>query len=388
MKSLMVSTTSHGNLALLPYLVQTGSKEVLEFLTDVNASATNEVEVRDQMRAIPRQTYTYTYDLAYLKTMGVANAVSAAIRSSWAVPEWAAAQSVVVASGQTVVNVDTAIHDLRVGSLAMLYSLAGTWELVEVASLTGTSITVPATSLNGLIYVVPVRIGYISGQSKFAPTGFDSQMKLVFNIDDVLTGLTETASQLNGLDLYTDPYLIDGSGATTISQDDVQVEYGTGNIDHSTSWARSQYGYNAQRDGLGPSDLWKLKQFFYRRAGKYRPFYQPTFESNLRKASTGTVASTFKFWDDGYVALLSSVRTRLGFKLRDGSWLIRNASAAVDLGADQGQVTLSAPLNVPASQIQLVSFVGQNRLDTDRLEITHQGNGYFTTAYNVLEIAP
>lgn len=388
MKSLMASTVSHGSLALLPYPIQTGAKETLEFYTDINASATNETEDRSQMRAIPRQSYAYVYDLPYLQTMGVFNAVSKALRAAWAVPEWSVAQAVTVVPGQIALPVDTLVHDFRVGSLALLYSLTGLWELVEVSALTSVSITVPATTLTGLIYVIPVRVGYVSAQTQLRPSGYDGAIKLTFNIDDVLAGLTETVPQLNGLDLYTDPYLIDGTGTTTISQEDEQVEYGTGNIAHATPWARSQYGANVRRDGLGAADLWAMKQFFYRRAGKFRPFYQPTFESNLRKASTGTVGSTFKFWDDGYVSLLSDVRTRLGFQLRDDSWLIRNASAAIDLGGGQGQVTLGAPLSIPASQIRLVSFVGQSRLDTDRLEISHQGNGYFTTAYNILEITP
>jgi hypothetical protein len=391
MTALTYSSLNFGTLAVLPYAPSGDAQETLEFYTDVLASHTAENETRSQMRAIPRHTIQYTYDLQYLLTQGVFNVGYSWIRNNWAVPFWTEAQQFTGTVGQTVYPLDTTVHDIRAGGMMLLYSLAKSWQIVEVSAVTATTVTATASTLKGLLFAVPIRVGYIDGSISMNPTGYKSSAQLTFNINDVLTGLGTTApAQYNGLDLYTDPYLIgDGdTGQTSISMQDNQVEFSVGNIAHSTPWKGSQYSKQYEYDGLGASDIRFIKDFFYRRAGKMKAFVAPTFESNLRKVSTGNVASVFKFYDDGYLSLLGTTRKTIAFCLDDGTWQLRQASSPMDVGSGVSQVNLDSALNVDASRIVYVSYAGTNRLDTDRLELNHKTAGYFTSSYQVLELTP
>jgi hypothetical protein len=314
------------------------------------------------------------------------------VRNNWGIPFWTEAQRVTgVADAQTVFNVDTTVHDLRAGSPVLLYQTYCKWEVKEIQSITGSSITLTnGTTLSGVVYVIPMLVGYVVGDITTSPTGFDSQAKLTFQITNVLTGLGVTVPpQYNGYDLYTDPYLAGDSsgGSNTFTQQQNTSDYDVGDIYQVTPWIPQRYSKNYATDGSGASDIRALKEFFYRRAGKFRPFYAPTFESNLRKASTGNITTTFKFYDDDFVAALASKRNVVAFGLDDGTWQLRPYSAPTALGDGTAQITLGSALNINASRILCVSYAALNRLDTDSLSIGHKQAGYFTSNFPALEIA-
>lgn len=388
MTTLTYNSPTYGELAIIPYPVDVGAKESILFFTDVLQSYTAENEDRGLMRAIPRQSLAYTYSLRYLLTMGVFNVAASWIRKNWAIPFWTEAQPVTSTLGQTVFAADTLVHDLRVGGMVLLYGWDQNWQVAEITAASSASVTTSVgATVAGQIFMVPVRRGFISGDLEFSPTGADSSVKFNYYIDDVLTGLGATVpDQYAGQDLYLFPYEVSDQGSTTVSMLDNQVEFDVGNIAHRSTWKTSQYGKKYYRTGKGAADIRALKEFFYRRAGRYRPFVAPSFESNLRKASTGNVASTFKFKDDGFVELMASLRTMIAFGLDDDSWVMRNITGAVSLGGGESQITLDSPLGIDAGRILTASYVGLNRLDTDTLDISHQNGGYFTTSYQVLEL--
>lgn len=388
---LTYNSTNFGNLAILPYAPMGQAQETLEFFTDVLTAYTAENESRFMMRAIPRQTIEYTYDLRYIMSQGVFNFGYNWLRGNWAVPFWTEAQQFTGTVGQTTYELDTTLHDIRAGGMLMLYDMAGNWQVLEVSAITASTVTATASTLKGMLFAVPVRNGYIDGDITLSPSGYESSAKIAFNINDVLTGLGTTApTQYSGLDLYTDPYLVgDGNtGATSLTRQETNSDYSVGNISHSTPWNAPRYAKQYEYDGVGVADLRYIKDFFYRRAGKMKSFISPSFESNLRKSSTGNITTAFKFFDDGYVSQLSAVRKTFAFELDDGTWLMRKVTAPTDLGGGLAQVTLDSALNVDASRIMCVSYAGTNRLDTDRLEINHLTAGHFTSSYQVLELIP
>lgn len=387
MDILKITIAPYGDLFIIPYAPNNSGGDALEFFTDVLNSYTNEAEVRAQMRAIPREELIYPYGFQYEKMMGTFNAVTAGIRARWAIPLWFEAQQVTVATGVAAIALDTDYHDFRAGGLAMVYTTRGTWQVLKVATAVAGVLTLAtAPTVGGKAFVMPVRLGWVSGQAAFKPTGYKNSTKLTYQVDDVRTGLTDAAPQYNGYDLYTDPYIIDGAGAGTVTRQDDQVEFSTGNIARSTPWKASEYGKMYGYVGTTPKELYDLKCFFYRRAGKFREFISPSFESNLRKASVGAVVSTFKIVDDGYASLMHHPGKLVGFGLDDGTWQIRAVNTVAVLGAGQSQLNLATPLNVDASRIRVVSYAGRNRLDTDRLEITLEPGGYSHAGFQVLEL--
>ena len=388
MSDLIFTSAIYGNIGVIPYPVRHGATEALEFYTDVLPSYTNEAEERRQLRALPRQYFKYTNDASFGNMQEIYNAVCANLRGKWLVPCWFEAQPIAVTTGQLIFAADTLLHDLRVNSHALLFKSICNWQVVRIAEVTDNSVTtVEPCAFTGRAYIVPLRVGKLSGNSSAAPTGFVNSFDLQYYVEDVLAGLTESPTQYNGKDLYTLPYLIEQAGNVKIFQDESQLEFSVGGINSETPWLKSAYSKEYKFDGQGIAEYREFKNWFYRRAGRYRDFYSPSFESNLQNRSTGNVASIFKFKDEGYVSRLFAHVKRIGFRLAGGSWEIRTATAAANLGGGESQITLNAPLNVPANQIELISFVSLNRLDTDRVELTLGQNDKFNSSASVVEIS-
>lgn len=386
MTALIFDSSIYGDVAAIPYPVRTNATESLEYYTDVLQSYTNEAEERAQLRALPRQFMSYRHDASFGYMQEIYNAVRANLRGKWLVPLWFELQSVVVAVDQSTFAVDTLLHDLRVNTHALIFKSLCEWQIVRITEKTDTSITTFETcTLQGRAFIVPFRVGRLTGNANASPTGYNNSFQLQYLVDDVLTGLTETPPQYNGKDFYTKPYLTDGKGSVQIIQPDDQLEFNVGGINSDTNWKRTvetkEYGF----DGQGIAEYRAFKNYFYRRAGRFRPFYSPSFESNLQNRSTGTVVNTFKFKNEGYDALFANIK-RIGFRLADGTWQVRSATATLDLGGGEAQISLDTPLNVAAKDIELVSFVSLNRLDTDRVELQLGQNQYFQTSASVVEI--
>jgi hypothetical protein len=387
MADLIFDSSLYGDVAAIPYPIQTGATEALEFYTDVLPSFTDEAEERSQLRALPRHSFEYAHALSLGYMQEIANALRANVRGRWLIPQWFEMQPVALAGGETTLEVDTTIHDLRADSHALIFKSLCDWQIVTVTSIEADSITFePACAFAGRAYVVPFIVGKITGLPSAKPSGFSNEFSIRYLADTALAGLTETPTQFNSQDLYTEPYLIQGRGDVRILQDESQLEFSVGGIDLSTVAPFSRYSKEYRFEGQGAAEMRAFKNYVYRRAGRFRPFYSPSFESNLTNLSTGTVVSTFKFKDEGYTDRLFPKINRIGFKLANGTWEIRTATASAHIGGGEDQITLDTPLNVPASSIELVSFVALNRLDTDRIEISLGQNQSFKSSASVLEI--
>lgn len=388
MANLIVNSSIYGQVGIIPYPVRDGATEALEFFTDVAPSYTNQVEERAQMRAIPRQYFQYAHDASFDYMQEIYNAVRANIRGDWLIPIWFEAQAVTAALGQQLFAVDTLLHDLRANSHAVIFKSICEWQVVEIASIAAASITtVEECALQGRAYVIPLRVGKLAGNVNASPTGYNNKFELQYYVQDVLEGLTETVTQYNGKDFYSVPYLMQGAGSVQIVQAEQQSDFSVGGIFSETPWLFSQYTKEYRFEGQGASEYRALKNWFYRRGGRFREFYSPSFESNLQNISTGTVGSTFRFKDEGYTDNLFSNIKRVGFRLANGTWQVRTVTGAANLGGGESQISLNSPLNVPAKDIELASFVSLNRLDTDRIDIRLGQNGTFKSAAAVMELS-
>lgn len=386
MANLILNTELFGSVGIIPYPVSPGASEILEYSTDVLASYTAKSEERNCMRALPRHNYQYVYKAGSNYMQAIFNALSSNIRGKWLIPLWFEVQEATATVGQTVFPVDTTIHDIRANSYVLIFSDVESWQVAKVSAVTNSSITCEASTLQGLIYIVPLRYGFISGQSNLAPNGYQNEIKARFEIEDVLSGIAAVPAQLNGKDFYTTPYLIADAGDSQIYMEEDQTQFEVGGINSSTPWLASRYGKTYLWDDNGQQALRALKAYFYRRQGRFRSFLSPSFEPNLRSASAGIVGTIFKFYDEGYTDNLFATKKLLGFKLNDGTWLTRTASNAIHLGNGLDQLTLSSALNVDANKISYVSFISENRLDTDRLEINLDIFDRFKANASVMEI--
>lgn len=383
-----VTTELFGELAVLPYQAEAPVKESLEFLTDV-IEAYDATEERLQMRSKPRQSFNYSIPLQAWRTAAAFNTEYGAIRKDWAVPIWTEAQYVgTVGAGLLEVLCNTSLYDLRPQSLAMLYNVCGDFQVIEIDEVFSDHITLLAdTEYVAGAWLMPVRKGWIQGNVDKPTSGHNGKSSLTFVIDDNPTITPAVPAQYLGDDIYYDvPLLSSGSLSASLSQQQDITDMSLGPVARRTNWNRPQYGKPWRTLLTTPQEIRSYREFLYRRAGKFRRFWFPTFENNMRIANTGNITTTLIIQSDSFIDY-ASLRTHIVIEA-GGVWYPRAVSNPVQVSATQVQLTLSSALNIQAQRITRTSYLGLHRFDADRIELNWQGGGVVESNVQVLELSP
>lgn len=382
-----ITTQLFGELAILPQQAEAPIKETLAFLTDV-MQAYNAKEQRLQLRTKARQTFAYTVPLQAWHMAAAFNTGYGAIRKRWAVPIWTEAQFVgTVAENAASIVCDTDNYDLRPASLAMLYAGCDKWQVVEISTVEAGQINI-ASDVTAVVgaWLLPVRLGWISDTIDKPTSGHNGKSSVTFEIEDTLELVGDVPPQYLANDIYYDaPLLSSGTLSRSIEQKLDKNDFDLGVVEYRSTWTNAQFGTPFRWIIEGPAAMRAYKKFLYRRAGKFRAFWTPTFENNMRVANTGTIASTLVIQNDAWTDY-ASVRTNIAIQRTNGTWLLRTVSNPVQIDATRIQLTLSSALNIPANDIARVSYLGLNRLDSDSIEINWNGNNVAEANVRILEL--
>lgn len=383
-----ITTSLFGVLELLPYQVQTTLTETLEFMTDV-FQAFDSTETRLQLRTVARQKYDVIVPISSDKIAPMFNSTYNALRKPWALPIWSEAQYVGnVVAGVAPIACDTVNYDLRAASLAFLYTADGSWQVVEIATITPSSI-VPNIALNAMVecYLLPLRLANLIGDVENDTTGYNATYKMSFQISDTIAISPSAPPQYLGNDIYFEAGLLSDTDLTrSITQRQDVNDFDLGVVAYRTPWANAQYGGVYNKLTLCATEMLAFKNFIYRRAGRFRAFWLPTFDVNFRVVQTGQITNTLAVEIDNYADY--STRSHLAIQTSDQEWHSFTISSTTVLSATVMQLNLDSALNYDASQILQISYLGLNRLDTDSIEIDWNGNGVASVSLNYLELTP
>ena len=385
---LIVDTGLFGELAVLPFPAAAPVNETLEFFTDLIVHRDGSEE-RQAKRKKARQFFNYKIPLQAWQSAATLNTAHSKLRSRWALPIWTEAQYVGnVAALAASIDCQTNIFDLRDESLALLFSGCGNWQIVEIETVGADSIAVAneLEAQNGC-YLMPVRLAWVQNNFEYKTNGGDWQAELKFEVEDNPFISTSAPTQYAGLDFYTNPGLLSGQDLSRfLNKLEDKTDFQVGPVARSTPWLNSKYGMPYKSLFESQAEIWAYKQWLFRRNGRERAFWMPTFENNLRIKNTGAVTTTLNAASDSFIAADSS-RAHVGIRLVSGEWLLRGISSPTQFDSDTLQLTLSSSLGVDASRIAFISYLGQTRLDSDSIEIEHIGNNKAQSTVNVLEIS-
>ena len=383
-----ITTSLFGELAILPHPAEVPVKETLEFLTDVLQSYKGK-EQRLQLRSKPRHYYEYKIPVQVWNSAAAFNTEAGAIRKRWAVPVWTEAQFIGdIAEAAVSVSCNTSLYDLRANSLALLFVNYESWQIVEIVSKTSNSIT-PLNSLSAMngAWLIPIRLGWIAGNIDKPTNGHNGKTSVMFEIEDSLSLVPPAPAQYLSKDIYYDAGLLSGDSVSrSIQQRADVVDYSLGPTARRSPWDFSRYGSPHRSIIEGASKMRDYKNFLFRRAGKFREFFIPTFENNLSCLNVGTVDSTLVVKSDSFIDY-ANFRTSIAVQRMNGTWLARGISNPVQIDLERIQLTLSSALNIQASDIARISFLNLHRFDADLIEITWIGNNVAESEVQILEIA-
>lgn len=389
-----LTTVNFGEVVLLTSPALVGATESIGFKTDVFESK-NGTETRIPLKDKARQTLGFSSIVLKKEIAKNFNVQWGGIRKNWAVPLFQESQFVGDVVSETVVIDEQEVEQTSVlcrtdifsfynGCLALLRNDTEQF-LVEVQAVESDRLVLAnaVNIANAKLY--PVRVCFINGDISRQISGLHTQSSITFIVIDEPEVSESMPEQFLANDLHKFCLMLEGSSLeATISQQQSIINNEVGVIYQSTDWDFARYSKQYRTILRGPEELYAYRQFLFRRRGKYRPFWLPTYESNMRCKSTGFISSVLLIESDQYKQL-SNVRKHIAIK-SNGVWTAHTITASALLSATTVQLTITPALNKEASTVQLISYLGLHRLDADSVELHYQGADLVEVSVPILEI--
>jgi len=370
-----------------------GVLERLEWSTDV-IEAFDASEQRIRLLATPNRYFEFEFTVSGRDRRGAENTLHVGQPGLWAMPVWMDSQvlAATLASGSLSISIDTTTRDFRAGGMAMLYSDPSTFEVVDIDSLTGSTLTLSSSTVltwpAGTI-VAPLRIARMAEELHLARfTGDDSYGRVRFKCTEACAW----TAAADGTTYRGFPILASAPNWTQ----DVDQGYlrklrtlatGTGPdfVDEAGSGAIMLQSHRWLLDGRSQIDA--FRQWLYARSGRLTAFWLPTFALDFKvTANIGSTDTTIDVEQAGYtVSLARGIgRQDIRIELHSGTVYYRRITTSIEVSADVERLTINASLGaaVAASEIRSVSFMSLSRLDADAAEISWSRNDVAEASLN------
>lgn len=377
-----LTTENFGEVILLTSPALVGGTETLGFKTDVFESK-NGTEVRTPLKDKARQTLGFSSVALCNEIAQHFNAQWGGIRKNWAVPLFQESQFVGDVSSDTI-TCRADIYSFYDGSLALLKSDTEQI-LVEIETVNSDSILLTETVSITNAKLYPVRLCFINGDISRQISGIHAQASITFIVIDEPEVLESEPVQFLENDLYWFCLTYSGDGMdATLSQQQNMINNEVGVIFQNSDWNFARYSKQYRAMIHSAEDLYAYRQFLFRRKGKYRPFWLPTYEANMRCKSTGFISSVMLIESDQYKQL-GDARKHIAVRSNQ-TWTAHTITASALVSGSTVQVTVSPALNKNASSIERISYLGLHRLDADSIDLHYQGAGNVEVTVPILEI--
>lgn len=367
---------------IFPLQAQKQNK-IYEWLTDVH-EAENGSESYVKARNTPRLTYEITAFAGKDECVAAYNLLYSGLSAQWGVPLWNEAQIIDHISGP-VVYCATGNRSFEVDNYAILWKSSEEFLFSKIVGKSAIAIELEDSAVGfENCQVMPMQVGRIVGNPSRSFNGFDEQVSFRVEIDNPKILEPSEPDQFLNFDIYFPETggLLEGDRAESSFQtrDDI-ADFGLGEVAHNNPWAHSKvvYPYNVLLEGF--DEITDFENWLFRREGRYRPFWMPTWENDFRLTSSTSNALYVK--EDWYLRT-SSIRKTIGIETSSG-WVACQISEVNDIGGGLLELVLSASIS---GTVLRVSWLGLRRLNSDRVEISYLGNNVAKVALSCLEIDP
>jgi hypothetical protein len=145
---------------------------------------------------------------------------------------------------------------------------------------------------------------FINGDISRQISGIHAQASITFIVIDEPEVLESEPIQFLSHDLYFFGCFWQWYGGN-ISQQQNMINNEVGVIYQNSDWDFARY--SKQYRAVIHRKMYAYRQFLFRRKGKYRPFWLPTYEANMRCKSTGFISSVMLIESDQYKQLVMPV---------------------------------------------------------------------------------
>lgn len=358
--------------------------ERLRFKTDV-IKRRNELEQRRVIRATPRQMLEYTYDVDGLDRQILESQVFDGQGRIFGVPVWFEPSYLTAAASPTETTIsidDTRYGDFQVGGLLVLWHDARTYEIMQIDSMTDTSVTFTAQlkqSHEEGTRIYPVKIANMSSSARGSRQKLNLQnLKTVFTVHDNDVDLSSTATfpSFNSKVLLSEPNMVSGSLSESFERTIIDVDSDAGRFQVFSVADVSRRVHSKTFFCGDRQRLWEVRRLLHALKGRAVSFYIPTFFDDFtptRGVDTGSLNLFFENF--GYTKLVERRRPRDAVRLvlTDGTSVSRNVvdSEVIDTTEERLQVDAVWGVNASLSEISRVEYLTKVRMNSDEIQINH-----------------
>lgn len=364
---------------------EVGYIEKLEFLTNI-LSHMSGTEQRVSIRKCPRQVFEWDVILLDGNERDRIEAILFDWQSQvFGVPVWHEMRLLQsgLSSGAFTVPLDTTAYaDYRLGGLFLIYQDQSTFDVLSLASLTGTSLTATTPTLNSYApgaMIMPLRTALatsnISG-TRWRMNGARLQIRFQVNDNDASLASTAGWSTFNSKVLVDVGNVVVGELSESYERELVVLDSGSGLVSQQAISDRGRRVSPLTLRSGSPATLWKNRQLAHALRGRQVSFYLPTSYKDLEV--TVDLASGANTMVVRYVGYANFIRNRqpknvVRLVLADGSTYIATITGSTYAGGPTETLTVTPnwPSNISAASIVRAEYVEKVRLDSDTVVFQH-----------------
>lgn len=397
----IVISVSGERVVFFPFLPESPIRETLEFRTGILRSSKGK-EQRRALRKNPRQIF----DMEFIIEEGNARSRMQALLFGWhanvfGIPVWHESRLLQADAliGATTVSIDTDYADFRVGSLAVVWSDDDTWDVLEIASFTSSSITFSSALTydftTNQALVMPVRTAITDRTTDLRRQILNlERVSLPWQCLDNDSDLADTSAfnSFNGKVLLDGPNLVGGDGL----QDNIDmkrhiIDNRVGVPEQSSLWTNPRYQSQKGFFASNAQQTWEIRQLAHALRGSQVTFYLPTFFHDLVvKADLASGSFNMDIEHIGYTDFINAQapNNAVWIELNDGTIHSRviSSSSEIDATTERLVVDVAWPSTIAFGDISRVSFLRLCRIADDRVQFEHDGTGESLANFGVMGV--
>ncbi len=370
-------------LILWPFAPERPVTEFLGFLTEIISKRTG-TEDRIAQRKRPRQEFDLLYHLTGKERRQALLRMMDWQGRAFGLPlqETAVAMTAPAAATATV-NVYTTLYtDFRVGGLAAVLADSDTFDVLQIQSMTATSITFTTNLQNSypagtMVHAVRIAEMAQTNSGDRHPVNLEL-ISIRWDVQDNDVDLASTAgfSSYNGKVLFDDDNFVRGTMPETFAFRVYDVDNLTGVSERSRIWEQNKRFPRKTFFADTRQRAWEIRQVLYALKGRQKSFYIATKADDL--LVTDPLSATSNKMDienNGYTRFAQNRTPKRDFRITftDGSSLDRVIISSQEVDAATERLSLDAvwPTTRQPSEVRRVQFLELMRFDTDRFRIEH-----------------
>lgn len=373
-------------------------RERLSFLTNIIRRADG-TEQRIALRYAPRKSLLYLfYTQSISQRQRIENLLFDWQARTFGVPLWhdETVLTAAATAGDTSLTVEsTDQRDFRVGSLVAVFVSDEEFDVVEVASLTSTTIQLASGILGTYsagAFVIPLETCRITQAIRAERYPVNASLVQVpFESIDNKENLADTSAfaTFNSKVLIVENAMRGGTVGEEFESPVIIIDSETGTLEFLPTFEAHRRASPLTLRAEGRSGVWALRRLLYALRGRQVSFYLARSTDDLQPVANLT--SGQNTLDVAHVGYAQFVRHRqpkniIRVSFTSGATpLLRTITASTAVSSTVEQLTLDAnwPATYTPSQVSRIEYVELVRLDEDDIEIEYGQSGLVARASTV-----